>query len=431
MGVQMRVTVAAIVVSLLGVTSAARAQQERVLREDRIYHVPVGDSATRGPDDALVTVVEFSDFRCGACRDAQKTMAEILTLYPGELRLVYKHFVIFGDPSLLASLASMAAGAQGQFWAMHDRIFTGDTTEIKEPLVDGYARDLGLDMGRWRADVGAAQSPFVDTLIAEMTLAETLSLNGTPTFFVNGRPMPYTGKTVDVIRVLDDEIKRAKQAVADGAPRETLYEQLIAKGRREADVAFPVGLGHTGLTRGKDDALVTMVLFEDFQCGYCAKLSAIVEQLETEFGDDLRIVFRHLPLGRHDDATLAHEAAQEAAAQGKFWEFHDLLYAHQADLGRGALDKHARSLGLQMKKFRRALDDGHHAVAVVADMQAGHNLGINGTPTIFINGEKVVGAQPIGVFRAVIEVKLAEAKQLLEQHVPRAKIYETIVGVKD
>ena len=96
-----------------------------------------------------------------------------------------------------------------------------------------------------------------------------------------------------------------------------------------------------------------------------------------------------------------------------------------------ALEKHARSLGLKMKKFRRALDDGHHAVAVVADIEAGRALGIQGTPTIFINGEKIVGAQPIEVFRAVIEVKLAEAKELLGQEVPRAKVYETIVGVKD
>lgn len=427
----MRVAIAAMAVSLLGVTSVAPAQQERVLREDRIYYVPVGDSVARGPDDALVTIVEFSDFRCGACRHAQRTMQQILSLYPGEIRFVYKHFVIFGDRSLLASLASMAAGAQGQFWAMHDRIFSADA-EIETAVLDGFARDLGLDMGRWRADTEAKQAPFVDTLLQEMTLAETLSLNGTPTFFVNGRPMPFTGETADFVRAIDDEMRRAKQALDAGAPRDKLYEHLIANGRHEADVAFPVGLGHNGLARGKDDALVTMVLFEDFQCGYCGKLSKTIAELESEFGDDLRIVFRHLPLGHHDDAALAHEAAQEAATQGKFWEFHDLLYANQRDLGRKALEKYARSIGLKMKKFRRALDDSHHAVAVVADLEAGRALGIQGTPTIFINGEKIVGAQPIAVFRAVIEVKLAEANELLEREdVPRSKVYETIVGARD
>lgn len=403
--------------------------QERVFRSDETYYVPAGKSAIRGPSDALVTIVEFSDFRCGACRTAQRTMQQIVSLYAGEVRFAYKNFVIFGDQSVLASMAAAAAGEQGQFWAMHDRIFTGGT-DIDRDLLDGYARDLGLDMGRFRAAMDAKPFPWVNDLIEEMKLGETLGVQGTPMFFVNGKPINGAADAGAFIRVIDDEVKRATRELEAGVTQADLYERLIAGGRREAGTTHPVGIGENGLTRGPADALVTLVVFEDFQCSFCAGSAGVLDQLTQEMGDDLRIVFRHMPLaGIHPDAPLAHEAAQEAAAQGKFWAMHDELFAHQDALDREHLEVYAKRIGLDMKRFRRALDREIHAAAIAADYEAAADLGVRGTPTAFINGVKVSGAQPIEVYRAMVDAKKLEAEALVRAGTPRADVYKTLVGI--
>src|SRR5262249_122259 len=121
--------------------------------------------------------------------------------------------------------------------------------------------------------------------------------------------------------------------------------------------AYKMGVGLPGHQLGPDDALVTIVTWGDFQCPYCAKMSPVLEHARAKYGDRVRIISRHLAMAMHRHAALAAEAAIAAADQGKFWPFHDQVYAHFDTLARADLERFAQAVGLDMAKFRAALDD--------------------------------------------------------------------------
>ncbi len=146
--------------------------------------------------------------------------------------------------------------------------------------------------------------------------------------------------------------------------------------------------------------------FSDFQCPFCSRAVPTVHQLEADYKGKLRIVFKQMPLPFHDHAHLAAEAALAANEQGKFWQYHDTLFANQQALDRPALEKYASDLGLDMAKFRAALDSGKFKDKVDAEAKEGAAVGATGTPTFFINGNKLVGAQPIDAFKAAIDKEL-------------------------
>jgi len=158
---------------------------------------------------------------------------------------------------------------------------------------------------------------------------------------------------------------------------------------------------------GPQSAKVTLVEFSDFQCPYCSKASKTVQQLREAYGDKIRVVFKEHPLPFHDNASLAAQAAAEANAQGAFWPFHDRLFANQKALARGDLEATAQSLGLDMARFRNALDSGVHKGHVEQDSAQANALGATGTPAFFINGRLLSGAQPLEVFKQAIDEELA------------------------
>ena len=146
-------------------------------------------------------------------------------------------------------------------------------------------------------------------------------------------------------------------------------------------------------TRGPDDAPVTLVEYGDYECPHCGRAHPIVERVRRRLGDRLRFVFRNFPLGEmHPHAMHAAEAAEEAAAQGSFWEMHDALFENQDALDDRSLVRHAEALGLDGARMARALADGTHEERVRADFMSGVRSGVNGTPTFFINGRRFDGA---------------------------------------
>lgn len=158
--------------------------------------------------------------------------------------------------------------------------------------------------------------------------------------------------------------------------------------------------------RGPANAKVTVVVFSDFQCPYCARGADVVKQLESRYSGQLRIAFKHLPLPMHPDARLAAAASLAANEQGRFWEFHDRLFSQRSELSKEGLEKHADAVGLSVSQFQRALQDPQLLKAVDADAEEAARLGIAGTPTFFVNGIKVVGAQSIDVFAQLIDREL-------------------------
>jgi protein-disulfide isomerase len=140
---------------------------------------------------------------------------------------------------------------------------------------------------------------------------------------------------------------------------------------------------------GPESSPVTIVEFSDFQCPFCSRAATATSQLKKTYGDKVRFVFRQFPLSFHQNANLAAQASLAANAQGKFWEFHDKLFADQSKLERPALEATAKSIGLDMTAFKKALDDKTYEAAVAADMKLGEEVAVDGTPTMFLNGKRV------------------------------------------
>jgi len=163
----------------------------------------------------------------------------------------------------------------------------------------------------------------------------------------------------------------------------------------------------TGFARGAPGAPVTIVEFSDFQCPYCRGVVATLKEVTARYPDRVRWVFRDFPIENlHPEAPLAHEAARCAGDQGKFWPYHDLLF-QQANLAPTALKQYAAQIGLEPDAFAQCLDSRRHRAGVAADVAAGSQLGVTGTPTFFINGRPLVGNLPAADFQRIIERELA------------------------
>jgi Na+/H+ antiporter NhaA len=155
--------------------------------------------------------------------------------------------------------------------------------------------------------------------------------------------------------------------------------------------------------RGPSDAPVTLLEYGDYQCPYCGQAEAVVRALLAEFGDDLRYVWRHLPLTDvHPNAQTAAEAAEAAGAQGRFWEMHDRLLDHQDDLRPVELARHANELGLDLDRFWADLRGREHAARVAEDVASADASDVTGTPSFFINGRRYTGAYDIDTLTRVV-----------------------------
>ena len=156
------------------------------------------------------------------------------------------------------------------------------------------------------------------------------------------------------------------------------------------DLAVPVT--DADHSRGPADAPITLVEYGDYECPYCGRSAPMIERLRAEFGDRLRVVFRHFPMNSvHPRAAIMAQAAEAAGAQGKFWQMHDLLYSLQDELEDWAPDRLALRLGLEVYQFDADLSGGRFAEKVEADAAGGRQSGVTGTPTFFVNGRRVAG----------------------------------------
>jgi len=162
---------------------------------------------------------------------------------------------------------------------------------------------------------------------------------------------------------------------------------------------------------GKANAPVTIVSFEDYQCPFCKRaFEQTFPQLKKEYIDTgkVKYVYRDFPLSFHPNAEPAAEAAECADEQGKFWEYHDAVFQNQDRLGKELYLELAGKLGLDANKFTQCIESGKYKQEVGDDFNYGSSIGVSGTPTFFINGVKLVGAQPYEAFKQLIDAELAK-----------------------
>jgi Na+/H+ antiporter NhaA len=184
-------------------------------------------------------------------------------------------------------------------------------------------------------------------------------------------------------------------------PRRARIRALLGTSETLVDLALPVDPERDHL-RGPQDAPVTVVEYGDFECPYCGRAEPVIRELLADFVD-VRYVWRHLPLSDvHPRAELAAEAAEAAAAQGAFWEMHDLLLDHQGDLTPRDLQAYAEQLDLDLARYREDLSEHAHAPRVEEDVDSADISGVTGTPTFFINERRHDGAYDIETLEAAV-----------------------------
>jgi protein-disulfide isomerase len=398
-----------------------------------LRRVPIDGAPQRGPSDALVTVVVFSDFQCPFCSRVVPTLQGLLERYGNDVRLVFRHHPLpFHANAPGAAEASMEAFAQrgaAGFWQMHDLLFENQSA-LEPADLERYAQVLGLDMARFR--LAMSNHTHEGAIQADLALASRLGVAGTPTFFVNGRELVGAQPREEFERVIDAARSDARRRLAGGVPRARLYDAIVAEGLDRPPAPPPVapsapedepgrrwaiGDGAGSPARGPRRAPVTIQVFSDFQCPFCARAAPTLERLLGTYGRRVRVVFRHYPLPFHDWAEEAAELSLEIQRQrgdAGFWQFHDLVFENQGAVrdatspreGLLALARQVR--GVNLAQCERALDQHTHAAAVQADMDAVRTAGAQiGTPSFFINGRLVQGAQPYESFQRVIDEELA------------------------
>jgi protein-disulfide isomerase len=163
--------------------------------------------------------------------------------------------------------------------------------------------------------------------------------------------------------------------------------------------------------KGTERAAVTIVKFEDFQCPYCKTVQSTYQELLKRYNGKVRLVHKDLPLDAiHPQARQAAEAARCAGDQGKFWEYHDTLYANSPKAAVEELKAYAKQVGINVASFEQCFTSGKYKGLVQRDLSEGAQLGLTGTPTFFINGREMSGAQPVEAFTAVIDEELNQTK---------------------
>ncbi|MEO5666629.1 MAG: DsbA family protein [Bdellovibrionota bacterium] len=220
---------------------------------------------------------------------------------------------------------------------------------------------------------------------------------------------PKTGK---MRKVSNDEVRGFLTEQEMQSKQQSFFSGLRAQAEAKFKLEKPaVKVEATGKepTTGNKDAKVVIYEFSDFQCPFCARGHAVIKQVMTEYGDKVKLVFRHFPLSFHPEAEPSAIAAMCAFKQApaKFWEYHDLMFENQSELNEASRTKWAKQIGLNEGDFAKCVSSKEPKSLIDADMKAAEALGVNSTPTFFINGKKVAGALPFAQFKSMIDEELA------------------------
>jgi protein-disulfide isomerase len=409
--------------------------------------VPVyAEDPSIGPRNAKVTIVMWADFQCPFCARVSATMHQLSERYGDRVRIVWKDLPLefhkyAREAAVIAHVAFITHGNEG-FWQMHQRIYENQLAINPQNLL-AWASEIGLDAGTinlYRKEADAA----IDRSIAE---GKRLGLQGTPSFMIDGRPATGMQSLEYFSNIVDEHLKKAKELAAMGVPAEDLYATLVRTYFQEPAPAeevkdepldttvWNVAIG-TAPIRGPKTALVTLVMFADFQCVFCKRLTDTFVALEKAYPGKLRFVWKDLPLSFHNRAMAAAIAAREVRKQkgdDGFWKFHNAVYAGQAKLEDDDLVAYAATIpGVDTKKVLDAITTKKHSADIDKDLEQSEWLKIQGTPNTFVNGRVISGAQPLEKWKKLLDEELVKAEARVKAGVAPDKVYEaSIKGGKE
>jgi len=406
--------------------------------QEDIFKVPVGTAPVLGKNDALVTIVTFSDFQCPFCSRVVPTLKQLETDYGDKLRVAFRHNPLpFHQNAGPAAEWAAAAAEQGKFWDLHDKLFANQQA-LEATNLERYASEVGVDVAKAKAFMESGKAKQI--IQADMALAAKVGARGTPAFFINGVNLSGAQPVENFKKIIDAQLGKAQKLVDSGTSRSALYDTLIANGKESApppappQAAPPATRQKVDLVSGtpqrgaKADALVTIVAWSDFECPFCSRVVPTLEQINKTYGDKVAVQFRHQPLPFHPRAMPAAKAAAAAAKQGKFWELHDKMFANQKALGDAELEQYAKEIGLNVSKWKADMASEEVDALIKKDMADGQTYGARGTPSFFVNGVPVRGAMPFETFKGVIDKELELAEKMVKEGTKKKDVYAAILA---
>jgi protein-disulfide isomerase len=221
---------------------------------------------------------------------------------------------------------------------------------------------------------------------------------------VQGAPLDQVRQPIRAF-LTQERMQTIREEYVDALKSKTTVRVMLEPPRQK------VAMVSTSPVRGPADAPVEIVEFSDFQCPFCQRVGPALTQVLNTYGNRIRLVYREYPLPNHPNARPAAEAGMCANEQGKFWPYHDRLFANQQRLSASELKQHAVDLGLDAARFNACVDSHKYMPLIDADISAGNESGVNGTPAFFINGRMLSGAQPFDAFKKIIDDELALKKR--------------------
>ena len=423
---------------------------ERVAIAYTVSGTPGARPALKGnPDRAQVSIVAFSDFECPYCARANGTLQELEKLYGEKVQIVFMHNPLnFHKLALPAAMLAAAADKQGKFWNVHDLLFESEG-KLSGEIFDNVVSRSDLSMEQLENDF---KNPDLLAFVQRsQAIAADLGVKGTPAFFVNGQPLSGAKPLESFKTIIDAEIElaesngrrgegwvKARQAANKPKLNGYLYEGKVPPALPNqqpeepelpeiSETIYKVTVHPDDGQSGPVEAPVTLVVFSEFECPYCAKVKPTLSKLKKVFGSKLRVVFKHNPLAFHEHAQGASEASLCAKEQGKFWEMHDTLFAHQDKLGSDHLVGYAQSIGLDTDAFSTCMASGRFRAQIARDQDIASSVGARGTPNSFVNGRQIQGAQPQRVFETIIREELKKAEAQIAKGVDPKALYDRII----
>ena len=293
------------------------------------------------------------------------------------------------------TLAELDESAKAELMKLHQQIF--DTR--KQGL------DRLIDMRLLEAEASSRSMTTEELLKIEVESKTSPITDADIQAFFEQNQARMRGSVED----MQDPIKRHLAQQQGATLMMALTKQLREKSGVEIFLEQPRVIVDPGDSPryGNVAAPVQIIEFSDFQCPYCTRGAETLTQVKEKYGDKVTIVFRHFPLPMHDRAHRAAEASECANEQGKFWEYHDQLFANQRAMTEENLASYAENVKIDAAKFNECLTSGRHVATVEQDMKEGAAAGMSGTPGFFINGVFLGGAMPIEQFSEVIDAELA------------------------
>ncbi len=271
-------------------------------------------------------------------------------------------------------------------------------------------------------------------------MARDVGAKGTPWFFVNGIRITGAQPFEAFQSVVDAQLAAAQAKLAAGTPPDRVYAVLSKENRAaqppeeddddrpDTKTVHKVPVGSSP-SRGPAGALVTIVEFADYECPFCMRVEPTLKQLFTDYGPKVRLVFKNEPLPFHKRAEPAAEAALEVRAEkgdAGFWAMHDSMFTEPRDLSDDGLVRLAVAAGAKADKVQAAIDKHTHGDEIEADGDVADDFGANGTPHFFINGRRLVGAQPVQAFAAIVDEEVKKAQALVDAGTKPEAVYDAL-----